>query len=58
MNIQNARNVGMIVLLNMGKWQFEKSVKTRKLLRRDKKGYTSWWAIKCRCGWKSETFTE
>ncbi|MCY8706803.1 hypothetical protein MOD55_05425 [Bacillus inaquosorum] len=37
---------------------FEKSVKTEKVLRRDKKGYPSWWAIKCHCGWKSETFTE
>ncbi|MGG1243068.1 hypothetical protein ABE187_09345 [Bacillus cabrialesii] len=38
--------------------EYERSFKTGKFLRRDKKGYPSWWALKCRCGWKSETFTE
>ncbi|KDN90480.1 hypothetical protein MF621_004037 (plasmid) [Bacillus velezensis] len=38
--------------------EYEASVKTGKILRRDKDGCPSWWAIKCRCGWESETFTE
>ncbi|WP_339180878.1 hypothetical protein NST56_06710 [Bacillus sp. FSL R5-0560] len=51
---------GNVQLIEYGEMTlgFEKSAKTGKFLRRDKKGYPSWWAMKCRCGWKSETFTE
>ncbi|GLI90727.1 hypothetical protein [Bacillus subtilis] len=33
--------------------RFEMSVKTGKILKRDKDGIVSWCARKCRCGWDS-----
>ncbi|CAI6248944.1 hypothetical protein M1D45_06570 [Bacillus sp. SA116] len=30
---------------------FERSVKTGKMLKRDKEGLSTWFATKCRCGW-------
>ncbi|MFP3683927.1 hypothetical protein SB847_09240 [Bacillus sp. SIMBA_026] len=33
--------------------EYETSVKTGKLLKRNKEGHSIWYAQKCRCGWDS-----
>ncbi|WP_162927805.1 hypothetical protein [Bacillus sp. Y1] len=37
---------------------FERSVSTGKLLKKDNWGTSIWWMYICKCGWKSEQFTE
>lgn len=37
--------------------EYERSVATGKLLKKDKEGSTIWWKYQCKCSWESETFT-
>lgn len=37
---------------------YTQSVSTGKIIKKDKIGTTIWWMFTCKCGWKSEVFTE
>ncbi|MCY8242166.1 hypothetical protein MOC08_13360 [Bacillus haynesii] len=37
---------------------YVRSVATGKMLQKAKEGYPTYWEFHCKCGWKSEEFTE